>query len=105
MADDPRLQAFVERTLAKLLDHEARYGTTLIPVLTAYLEHRGNKSEAARAAQLSRQAFYERLDLIRRILDVDLDSGEVVTSLHAALMGLDACRSMTSSPTGRDART
>ena len=34
---------------------------------------RGNKSEAARKACMSRAAFYERLDTIARILDVGYD--------------------------------
>ena len=90
LADDTRLQAFVERTLSPLLEFDARHGTDLTAVLRVYLEHRANKSEAARAARLSRQSFYERLATIERILEVDLGSGEVCTSLHAALMGWDS---------------
>lgn len=89
-ADDPRLQAFVERTLSPLLEFDARHRTDLTAVLRVYLEHRANKTEAARAARLSRQSFYERLATIARILEVDLGSGEVCTSLHAALMGWES---------------
>jgi purine catabolism regulator len=39
---------------------------------------------------MSRAAFYERLDTIARILDVDMTSGEVCTTLHAAVMAVEA---------------
>jgi purine catabolism regulator len=89
LADDPRLQAFVERMLGPLLDFDSRNDTDLVGALRIYLEHRGNKSGAASAAHVSRQSFYQRLATIERILAVDLESAEVCTSLHAALMGLD----------------
>jgi PucR family transcriptional regulator, purine catabolism regulatory protein len=90
LAGDSRLQAFVARTLDPLLDYDAHHGTSLLAVLAAYLECHGNKSEAARKACMSRQSFYERLDTIARLLDVDLMSGEACTSLHTAVMALDA---------------
>jgi len=90
LVGDPRLQTFVARTLDPLLDHDARHGTNLLTVLGTYLDCRGNKSEAARKACMSRAAFYERLDTITRILGVDLTSGEVCTTLHAAVMAVEA---------------
>ncbi|NIL78365.1 PucR family transcriptional regulator ligand-binding domain-containing protein [Rhodococcus sp. B10] len=90
LADDPRLQAFVERMLAPLLDHDNRHGTDLGSTLEVYLAHRGNKSSAAAAAHISRPAFYQRLASIERTLAVDLESADVCTSLHAALMALNA---------------
>ena len=47
---------------------------------------------AAVAARLhlSRPALYKRLGAIRAALGVDLDDGESMTSLHVALMVLDA---------------
>ena len=39
---------------------------------------------------LSRPALYKRLGAIRAALGVDLDDGESMTSLHVALMVLDA---------------
>ena len=68
LGGDPRLQAFVERTLGPLLDHDARNDTELLAALQVYLTHGRNKSAAADAAHLSRQAFYQRLTTIERVL-------------------------------------
>jgi PucR family transcriptional regulator, purine catabolism regulatory protein len=89
LRDDPRLQTFVERELGALL----AAGAGLIDVLAAYLAAGGNKAEAARASHLARPTFYERLRLIERILGTDLGSAESRTSLHVALLALDASRS------------
>ncbi len=93
LRDDHRLQAFVERTLGALLDHDRRVGGDLLAVLAAYLDHADNKSAAAQAAHLSRPALYERLATIERITGVSLSAGESRTSLHAALIALSAIRS------------
>ncbi|HEX5018411.1 MAG TPA: PucR family transcriptional regulator ligand-binding domain-containing protein [Actinomycetes bacterium] len=92
LGGDPRLQAFVERTLGPLLDHDARNDTDLVAVLGVYLANGRNKSAAAEAAHLSRQAFYQRLTTIEKVLGVDLDSAEATTSLHAAVMAYEALR-------------
>jgi purine catabolism regulator len=92
LGGDPRLQAFVERTLGPLLDHDAKNGTDLVGALQMYLTHGRNKSAAADAAHLSRQAFYQRLTTIEKVLQVDLDSAEACTSLHAAVMAYEALR-------------
>lgn len=90
LAGDVRLQTFVEHALSPLIDFQTRQDTDLMTVLRTFLVHRDNKSSAAKAAMMSRQAFYHRLATIERVLDVDLTSSEVCTSLHAALMGWDA---------------
>lgn len=90
LTGDPRLQAFVARTLDPLLHYDAQHGTDMLRLLSTYLECRGNKSVAARTAAMSRAAFYERLDVIAKILRVDLTSARVCTSLHAAVMALEA---------------
>ena len=92
LGEDPRLQAFVERTLGDLLDYDAREGTDLLDSLQVYLAHGRNKSAAADSAHLSRQAFYQRLSTIEKVLGVDLDSAEACTSLHAAVMAWEALR-------------
>jgi PucR family transcriptional regulator, purine catabolism regulatory protein len=85
LRDDPRLQTFVERELGALQDH-----TELLGVLAAYLASGGNKAEAAKRSHLARPTFYERLRRIERILGADLDSAESRTSLHVALLALEA---------------
>ncbi|MGH3205887.1 MAG: PucR family transcriptional regulator [Streptosporangiaceae bacterium] len=88
LRDDPRLQAFVEREVGALLAADPG----LIDVLAAYLAAGGNKAEAAKASHLARPTFYERLRRIERICGTDLSSAETRTSLHVALLALDAAR-------------
>ena len=88
LRDDPRMQTFVERELGPLLAAEP--DTALLSVLAAYLAAGGNKAEAAKRAHLARPTFYERLRRIERILGTDLGSAESRTSLHVALLALEA---------------
>jgi purine catabolism regulator len=90
LRDDPRVQTFVERELGPLLTAEP--DTSLLDVLAAYLAAGGNKAEAAKRAHLARPTFYERLRRIERILSTDLASAESRTSLHVALLALEAAR-------------
>jgi purine catabolism regulator len=90
LRDDPRMQTFVERELGPLLAAEP--DTSLLDVLAAYLAAGGNKAEAARNSHLARPTFYERLRRIERILGTDLGSAESRTSLHVALLALEAER-------------
>jgi PucR family transcriptional regulator, purine catabolism regulatory protein len=89
LRDDPRVQTFVERELGPLL---AEPDTSLLDALAAYLAAGGNKAEAAKQAHLARPTFYERLRRIERILGTGLDSAESRTSLHVALLALEAAR-------------
>lgn len=100
LRDDPRLQAFVERTLAPLLENDRRTGRDLLVVLRAFLQHPDNKSRAATQAHVSRPAFYGRLAEIERLLSVDLGSADTRTSLHAAVMALDSLRRPPNSRSG-----
>ncbi|MGW8064286.1 PucR family transcriptional regulator [Streptomyces ziwulingensis] len=92
LRDDPRVQAYAERQLGRLLDHDARHGTDLLATLRGYLDAAGNKTLAARAGGLSRETVYQRLRAIERLLGRDLESGEQRTELHVALQALDALR-------------
>jgi PucR family transcriptional regulator, purine catabolism regulatory protein len=96
LRDDPRLQTFVERELGPLLACDQDTG--LIEVLSAYLAAGGNKAEAAKASHLARPTFYERLRRIERTLGTDLSSPESRTSLHVALLALNASRAVTTRP-------
>jgi PucR family transcriptional regulator, purine catabolism regulatory protein len=89
LRDDPRLQTFVERELGALLAADPG----LLDALAAYLAAGGNKAEAAKASHLARPTFYERLRRIERICGTDLGSAESRTSLHVALLALNASRS------------
>lgn len=90
LRNDHRVQAFAETELGRLLDHDARTGENLMTILRAFLAAGGSKSDSARVTELSRPTLYARLGSIERILGVPLDSVESRTSLHAALMIIDA---------------
>jgi purine catabolism regulator len=98
LRDDPRLQTFVERELGALLASEQ--DTDLIGVLGAYLAAGGNKAAAAKNSHLARPTFYQRLHRIERILGTDLSSAESRTSLHVALLALEAARASGAAPAG-----
>jgi PucR family transcriptional regulator, purine catabolism regulatory protein len=89
---DVRVQEYVERQLGRLVDYDERHGTDLLTILRAYLDAAGNKTVAAKRANLSRQAFYQRLHSIERLLGCDLESGEQRTQLHVALTAFSVLR-------------
>ncbi|MGW0335585.1 PucR family transcriptional regulator [Streptomyces sp. NPDC003011] len=89
---DTRIQDYTERRLGRLIDHDTRHGTDLLPTLRHYLDAAGNKTSAARRGGLSRETFYQRLRTIERLLDCDLESGEQRTEFHVALTALDVLR-------------
>ncbi|ANS70465.1 regulatory protein [Streptomyces lincolnensis] len=90
LREDTRLQRYAERQLTRLIEHDDRNNGDLLPALRAYLAAAGNKSVAAKRAGMSRQAYYQRLHTIERLLGCDLESGLQRTSLHVAVLVLDA---------------
>jgi PucR family transcriptional regulator, purine catabolism regulatory protein len=87
---DTHVQSFVERTVGPLLDYDYRHNADLISVIRVFLACNGNKSIAAEAAHISRHTFYRRIATAQRILGMELDSAEVRSSVHAAIMALDS---------------
>jgi purine catabolism regulator len=79
----------VEQQLGRLVQHDARHGSDLLTILREHLLAAGNKSTAAKQVGLSRQAFYQRLRTIERLLGTDLESGAHRTQLHVAVTALD----------------
>lgn len=86
LRDDARVQEFTERMLRPLIEYELTHGGDLFAVLEATLAHPANRTAAAAEAHLSRSAYYERLALITKLLDVNLDDGETLASLEIALL-------------------
>lgn len=98
LRNDVRLQAFVERELAPLLEHDLQHGTSYVDMLGEFLMASRNKTVAAQRAHVSRPWMYECLAKIERILGVDLSSEESCVSLQVALMGRTAIRSRADRP-------
>lgn len=86
LGSDPRLAEHTEHMLRPLIEHDLSTGGDLLPVLAAYLAHPGNRTRAAAASHLSRSVFYQRIALIEELLGMDLDDGETVSALHAAVL-------------------
>ncbi|WP_396427073.1 PucR family transcriptional regulator [Leifsonia shinshuensis] len=83
---DPRMLEHTEQMLRPLIEHDLATGGDLVDVLRAYLTHPGNRTRAAAASHLSRSVFYQRIALIEELLGMDLDDGETVAALHAAVL-------------------
>lgn len=95
LRDDPRVQGFAETELGALLRSSDTAEPTNLTVLREYLRSAGNKAALAGRLHTSRPALYKRLATIERILGVDLDDAESMTSLHVAMLVHDARRGMT----------
>lgn len=87
---DPRMQEHSELMLRPLIDYDLANGGDLLEVLRAYASHPGNRTKAAAASHLSRSVFYQRIALIEELLGMDLDDGETLSALHAALLARSA---------------
>jgi PucR family transcriptional regulator, purine catabolism regulatory protein len=87
---DPRVQRFAEAELRALILHDIETGEGCMDVLRGYLELAGNKSALASRLHISRPSLYAKLARIERILGVDIADGESTTSLHVAVLILDA---------------
>jgi purine catabolism regulator len=101
LREDVRVQDYGEQQIGRLIDHDARHLTDLVPTLRHYLDAAGSKTAAARRGNLSRQTLYQRLHAVERILGCDLESGEERTALHVALIARDVLR-MSGAPRARN---
>ena len=92
LADDERVQLYVERQLSTLREHDERWSSGLEAALAALLAHPTSKTDAAAALHMSRPAFYDRIAKIEKVLDVDLEDPDVRASLQVALIADEVAR-------------
>ncbi|ROZ99420.1 PucR family transcriptional regulator [Gordonia sp. OPL2] len=90
LRDDRRLQSFAESELQALMLDDIEKGDSGIDLLRAFLETGANKSVLAKRLHMSRPALYARLNELERTLGVSLLDSESRTSLHVAMLILDA---------------
>ncbi|HEY4277884.1 MAG TPA: PucR family transcriptional regulator [Conexibacter sp.] len=83
--EDPELAALVERRLGALIAHDRRRRHALLPTLEELCANGGHKAQTARALHLNRQALYQRIERIERLLGVDLADPRELLTLHLAL--------------------
>ena len=97
---DQLVESFCERELGPLLAADPDGRGQLLVSLRTYLETAGNKSHAAARLGVSRPTLYSRLDRVKQLLRVDLDSPESRLSLQVAVLALEELRREEGAPPG-----
>ncbi len=92
LRQDQRVESFCERELGPLLAADPDGRGQLLVTLRTYLEAAGNKSHAATRLGVSRPTVYSRLDRVKQLLGVNLDSPESRLSLQVAVLALEELR-------------
>lgn len=75
-------------SLGQLIDYDRQNNTELIKTLGAYIRHKFNQAQAAKALNIHINTLGYRLIRIQEILDVDLSDFETCTMLYISLRAL-----------------
>ena len=86
MLDHPELDRFYEENLGQLEKYDVEWETDLVPTLRIYLEHGANLNSAAKVLFIHRHTMRYRLEQVAEILNVDIDSAEVLLNLQIAFL-------------------
>lgn len=86
MIDHPELDRFYEENLSQLEAYDAEWETELVPTLRVYLEQGANLNSAAKELFVHRHTMRYRLEQIAELLNVDIDSPEVLLNLQIAFL-------------------
>jgi purine catabolism regulator len=81
----PELTSFYEETLGKIVQHDERHGSDLVPTLKAFFTAHGNLSRTAELLYLHRNTVSYRLQRIEELSDLHLDAEEDRFRLQLAL--------------------
>ena len=81
----PELASFYEETLQKVVEHDERHGSELVPTLKAFFASHGNLSKTAEMLYLHRNTVSYRLQRIEEITGLRLDDEEDRFQLQLAL--------------------
>ncbi|MBK9145743.1 MAG: helix-turn-helix domain-containing protein [Candidatus Melainabacteria bacterium] len=84
--DHPELDRFFKETLQPLADYDEEWETELLDTLRVYVEQGANLNSAARALYVHRHTLRYRLEQIAEILEVDVDSQEVLLNFQVAFL-------------------
>lgn len=85
LRDDDELARYVHELLGPVLEHDARRKHLLLPTLEALCDHGGRRAETARELHLNRQALYDRLARLERLLGADLRDPRTLVTYAVAL--------------------
>jgi purine catabolism regulator len=86
MIDHPELDIFLEENLRQLEAYDEEWETELVPTLRVYLQQGANLNSAAKELFIHRHTMRYRLEQIAEILNVDIDSTEVLLNLQIAFL-------------------
>lgn len=81
----PELTSFYEETLKKVVEHDERHGSELVPTLKAFFANHGNLSRTADALYLHRNTVSYRLQRVEEITGLHLDDEDDRFRLQLAL--------------------
>jgi PucR family transcriptional regulator, purine catabolism regulatory protein len=81
----PELTTFYDETLAKIVQHDSRHNSDLVPTLKAFFAAHGNLSRAAEILFLHRNTVSYRLQRIEELSGLQLDDEEDRFRLQLAL--------------------
>ena len=79
------VRAFVDATLAPVLEYDARRGTELVATLQAYFEAGASPARAAEALQVHVNTVTQRLDRVSRLIGKEWSSPERALEVQLAL--------------------
>jgi purine catabolism regulator len=85
LRDQDDVRRYVDRMLGPVLEHDAQRRHPLMPTLEALCAAGGRRAETARALHLNRQAVYDRIARLERILGADLADPETLLGLQLAI--------------------
>lgn len=86
MIDHPELDTFYEEVLAPLVAYDEEWEAELVPTLRVYLQQGANLNSAAKELFIHRHTMRYRLEQIAELLNVDIDSTEVLLNLQIAFL-------------------
>lgn len=81
----PELASFYEETLQKVVEHDEKHGSELVPTLKAFFATHGNLSKTAELLYLHRNTVSYRLQRIEEITGLQLDDEDDRFQLQLAL--------------------
>jgi len=81
----PELSSFYEETLQKVVEHDERHGSELVPTLKAFFANHGNLSKTAESLYLHRNTVSYRLQRIEELTGLQLDDEDDRFQLQLAL--------------------
>lgn len=84
--DHPEVERFYQEHLAPLEAYDKEWEAELVPTLKVYIEQGANLNSAAKELFVHRHTMRYRLEQIAELLNVDIDSTEVLLNLQIAFL-------------------